>query len=134
MAPPPGNENEFSDIVRNIGAQPAQAPVALTVLQSFCQGIEQGSGGAVRCWLERGYLTNLGQQWRVMVRGGEQGQPQVLLRAYVPDRTPPVATLDLYDEAPIACDDEATLRAQLKRFLGDAGTQANLRLLASSPG
>ena len=128
------NGSGFADLVRGVFAADASPPSpALTILKTFCEDIQRGSDNALTCRLERGYPTNLGQQWRVMVQGVGGGSPQVLLRAYVKDRPPPLATLDVFDEAPIDCDDEAALRAQLRRFLNDEGTRASLRMLAATP-
>lgn len=113
-----------TDVVR------ADLGKVVQVLDEFCAGVGKGWNERVRCWRTRGFLTNLGQEWRVMMASAAGGPEHVMLRAHVAPGGFPVR-LDLYEEELVECADEAALREALKRFLQDPTTRSNLELLAS---
>jgi hypothetical protein len=89
---------------------------ALDILEEFCKAIRDYTGQRLECWLSQGFLVNMGQEWRVMVKPVSRDFEQILLRAYVPLNGFP-AWLDIYDEEPIRCVDDASLRENLAGFL-----------------
>lgn len=121
--------NPFAE---RIAAQaPDQPPGsrALAILDEFCHGVREGTEGRVRCWLERGFITGLGQEWRVMFASANDGPEQIMLRAHVPVGDFPVL-LDVYAEELVKCSDEDALRSALGDFLDEPVTRDNLALLA----
>ena len=106
-------------------ASGAAVRAALAVLDEFCEAVSQYTQGKVRCQRERGFVTNLGQEWRVVIQAASGGPAQVMFRAHVPVQGFPVL-LDLHEEALIDCQDEAALRAQLEQFLQDENVRAQI--------
>ena len=90
--------------------------VALSVLNEFCQAIRDYTEQKLECGAKQGFLVNLGQEWKVIIKPAGRDFEQILLRAYVPF-SGFITTLDLYGDALIACHDEAELRENLAEFL-----------------
>jgi hypothetical protein len=111
--------NEFLETLRST-SQPGANDGVLGVLDEFCQGVEAFTGGGAACQRRSGFVTNLGQEWRIVVRSAAGGPEQVLLRAHVPLQGYPVK-LDLYEEQLVDCPGEAELRAGLRRALSIPG-------------
>jgi hypothetical protein len=120
--------NEFLDVLSSAPAV-REDPAALAVLDEFCDGIRAFTGERVLCWREPGFITNLGQEWRVLLKPAVRDYQQVLLRAHVPVDAFPVH-LDLYEEAMVVCADAASLREQLKRFLQQSSVRETLTYLS----
>lgn len=117
--------NEFLEVLTT-GPQPAEGfQPALQILDEFCAAVEQYSQGKVACRRERGFVTNLGQEWRVVLQSRSGGPEHILFRAHVPVQGRPV-TLDLYEEALVKCEDETALRAELRRFLQEPNVREQI--------
>jgi hypothetical protein len=102
----------------------------LEVLADFCTAISNQAKERVRCWLARGYVTNLGQEWRVMARAAEEGAPEVaLLRAHLDAHG--ATHLDLYGEELITCADDSQLAAELVRHVRSAEFRDLLSMMAA---
>ncbi|MBM3498394.1 MAG: hypothetical protein FJX74_06950 [Armatimonadetes bacterium] len=100
---------------------------ALAVLDEFCKLVEAKTG--VKCQLVRGYLVNIGQEWKVMMAAATGGPEYVMLRAYIP-ATGDTVHLDLYAEELAEARNAEELRVRLEAFVSEPVTQENLRLLA----
>ena len=112
------NTNEFFDALKTTASARRSDPAAgaIKVLEEFCAGVERFTKKKARCQLRRGFSTNLGQEWRIILHSSAGGPDQLLFRAHVPPGGYPVR-LDLYEDRLTECIDEAALRAQLKRAL-----------------
>src|ERR1035438_4730159 len=87
--------NPFDEAMEDLAELAVEDP-RLKVLDQFCQGVETHTKGGVECHLERGYTTNLGQEWRVVAKSSSHGGPEyALLRAHLAPRGE--CHLDLYD-------------------------------------
>jgi hypothetical protein len=120
--------NPFTQIVKDNLLPEDRIEKPLRVLREFCDGIEEATEGKILCTLEEGFLTNLGQEWRIMVQPGRSGPKTILLRAHVHADGFPVQ-LDFYDEDLVPCKDEAVLVRRLSEFLARKNTQNALSLL-----
>lgn len=99
---------------------------ALAVLDEFCKDIDDYTNHSASCERERGYVTEFGQEWRVVLRASEGGRyPQVMFRAYVPAGGFPVQ-LDLHETGLTSCEDEPALRKQLEDFVRDPNVHAQI--------
>jgi len=90
--------------------------VALDILDEFCDAIRAYTGNRLECWRTPGFSVNMGQEWKIMLKPRARSYEQILLRAYVPIEGFP-ASLDLYDDSIVTCNDEAALRRHLANFL-----------------
>ncbi len=122
-----GNGNEFQTFLKKHPIKPGQSTKALKVLRSFCEAIESHTANKVQCKLERGYVSNLGQEWRVII-APVLAAPTILLRAHVSAGGFPVF-LDLFEEEPVRCDTEKNLRENLLRFLSQGTTRETIAVL-----
>ncbi|MBI2301618.1 MAG: hypothetical protein HYU66_22175 [Armatimonadetes bacterium] len=117
--------NPFEDAWGDLG-QEAGDP-RLAVLKQFAESIRAATGGRVVAGLKRGYVTNLGQEWRVVLCPSEGGMEVVLLRAHLP--VGEETYLDLYDAELVKVGSPSALEGQLKAFAGSAAAKDNLRVL-----
>ncbi len=124
--------NEFAEVLARHPLPPAD-PRALTVLDEFCVGIEEGTRKAVLCRLEPGFTTNQGQEYRIILRPKLSRYDRILIRAYIPvnglDGSDVI--LDLYDDESRKCKNEASLREELRNFLEEESTRTTLALLST---
>lgn len=90
--------------------------VALDILDEFCQAIRDYTEQKLECGVKQGFLVNMGQEWRVIIKPAGRDFEQILLRAYIPLGGFPTE-LDLYDDALVRCGSEDELRANLASFL-----------------
>ena len=124
------SDNEFARALEEARPEDAgAATVPRRVIEEFCQGVAQFTDNRVNCRLVPGFATNLGQEWRVVMRAAGGGPEQVLLRAYIAPRGFPVQ-LDLYDEDLVECVDEDHLHQALLEFSRRETTAATLSGLA----
>ncbi len=133
MAQLPQAGNPFLQAARQAMAAPAgggQFQAVLGIIDEFCQAIEQGAAGTLACVREPGFLTNLGQEYRVLIRTQRRQFEHILCRAHVDPAGLPTM-LDLYDEDLTECDTEAVLRRELLAFLNKSTTRDVLRTLAA---
>ena len=126
--------NEFLDTLKSEqakrGSNPAQLSEALEILNVFCQGIGEYTANKVECTVEKGFLVNIGQEWRVKVKSSATlPYEQILFRAYIPAGGYPI-TLDLYDESTIECRDGKSLKKRLNDFLKRPSTFDLIQLLS----
>jgi hypothetical protein len=123
--------NEFLDELRATSTLRAADPSAgvLSVLDEFCEGIQSFTSNKAVCRRTRGFVTSLGQEWRIVIQSASGGPEQILLRAHVPQSGYPVK-LDLYEEQLTDCPDEPALRSELKRALALSGIQDTINYFA----
>jgi hypothetical protein len=123
--------NPFDDVMKDL-ADLNPHDERLEVLDQFCQGLQANTHNGVECRLERGYATNLGQEWRVMAKPSSAGGPDyVLLRAHLePGRR---CHLDLYDEELSIIDGSEALAEALKRFARTDDFRTMLWTLVARP-
>jgi hypothetical protein len=123
--------NPFLDAVRQ-AAQPPQNlhQEVMDVLQEFCDAVATYPNGRLQCLRVPGFVTNLGQEYRIIVKSQPRNFEHLLLRAHVPSGGLPVL-LDLYDEDLIPCKAIPDLRQTLLDFLNRDATTDVLRTLAA---
>lgn len=102
----------------------------LVVLQELCDAVAQYPGGRLQCSKVPGFVTNLGQEYRIVVKPTTKPFEHLLLRAHIPASGTPIM-LDLYDDDLFRCDSPAVLEQQLTSFLERDSTQDVLRTLAA---
>ena len=124
--------NPFLNAVRAAGTQLAnpQHHDILKVLQDFCDAVKQFPSGNLDCWKVPGFVTNLGQEYRILVKPVSKNYEHLLIRAHVPAAGTPVM-LDLYDDDLIRCNTPSDLEKNLLDFLGRPLTQNLLQDLAA---
>jgi hypothetical protein len=120
--------NEFAQVLKDAKIPDRILQRPLQILEEFCAGVEEATEDKLNCTLESGFITELGQEWRVMARSSNMTDGYILLRAHVPGDGFPVQ-LDFYDEELIPCANESALRKSLTNFLKQKTTQNNLTLL-----
>ena len=86
------------------------------VAQGICEALSKDKSAQLDVELEPGFMTNLGQQYRLRLRIPARKWEETLLRAYIPSGGFPVS-LDLGDEQPEACDDKSQLDESILRFM-----------------
>lgn len=116
--------NPFAEVLIK-SPLPSPDPRPVEVLDEFCDGVREATSNVVFCRRERGFLTNQGQEYRIIIRSESTPYDQILLRAYVPLNGWDVI-LDLYDDNPKICADETTLRRELENFLEEPTTRETI--------
>lgn len=91
-------------------------PAAKNILLEFCRAIRDFTQHKLECGAKEGFLVNMGQEYRVVVKPVGRDFEQILLRAYIPFTGFPTI-LDIYDDELISCRDAEELRTQLDAFL-----------------
>lgn len=120
-------DNVFLDALRRSATPPDQAAGVLATLDQ-CDGVRQYTGGALECRRFPGFVTNLGQECRIVLRSPGSVE-HILFRAHVPASGFPVR-LDLYEEDLVECRDQDTLRERLKEFLEHPTTRDAINSLS----
>lgn len=122
-----------NDFLKTLQKKPLKqsSEASLQVIDQFCQSIREYTNQKVECRRESGFVTNLGQEWRIVINPAVGGYPQVLFRAYVPLGGYPVQ-IDLYAGELTPCSNETALRKVLNRFLQQQTVQETIQYLSSS--
>ena len=118
--------NRFARVLAPQLDEPAAVCESLGILREFCAGIEQSTQRRVQCLLQAGFQVNHGQEWRPLLRARGQEPEQVLLRAYVPPASWPVA-LDLHEAALTICRNAEELTAALSAYLAEPAVVEQIR-------
>ena len=107
--------NEYAAI---LDEKPANTKVSTAIgeLQLMCAGVSERIGDRGRCELERGYVVDYGQEFKVTLIRSDNQYKLVLLRAYVPRGDFPTL-LDTYSEEMAECKDLGRLKKELANFL-----------------
>jgi len=110
--------DRLSDDLKN--AQKPEFGQAYKALREIAEGIREalskGAAGQLDVVLEPGYVTNLGQQYRLRLGIPARKWEETLLRAYIPSEGFPIK-LDLGDEEPVTCGDRKQLDDAVLRFM-----------------
>ena len=116
--------NEYAAILKE-SPQPSYVSPSIQELRNFCDGITEHVHPRGKCELERGYLVDYGQEFRVTLIRSEDQYKVILLRAYVPVKSLPVL-LDTYAEEMITCKSVKELKAELGKFLRMENVQSQI--------
>lgn len=106
----------------NLGkSQKPEFRKAYNALENVARGIRDtlrspGSQHNLDVELEPGYITNLGQQFRLRLSIPTRKWQDTLLRAYIPTDGFPVR-LDLGEEEPVTCADQGEIERAVLGFL-----------------
>ena len=120
------SSNEFVEAWQSNDGLNDRSDPRLTVLKEFAESIAAATAGRVTAAVSRGYVSNLGQEWRVVARS-DGDSAVILLRAHLgADDT---TQLDLYDEELETCDGAEALRERLKTFARSSAARSNLQVL-----
>ena len=125
--------NELCEAVADFGNSPALAhelDLAKYEGPAKLKTEEAHTNTRIECFLERGYLVNMGQEWRVKIRATRRSYEQILLRAYISSSGYPIM-IDLYEEDMIECKTPLSLRKRLKEFLQQPSTSDLITLFAA---
>lgn len=128
--------DDLQDFLSSLKASRAPAgsvAEVLEILDMFCAAIQQHTEKKVGCVRVPSFVTNLGQEYRIVLAPSGGEYEHVLLRAHVPASGLPV-NLDLYDEDLVPCEDTAALRRALKEFLQRDNTGDVIKVLATRAG
>lgn len=125
-------DNPFAAVLTEELEKKEQAQQSLKILRDFCDGIELSTGRQVDCKLERGYRVEYGQEWRPVLRSLLGGPPNLLFRAYVPERDWPVM-LDLREGALTQVNGPDELTSILQNFLRNPNVIEQIRYVMAFP-
>lgn len=110
--------DRLSDELEN--AQQPEYDRAYRALRDIAEGIrefvDKSKTGQLDVDLEPGYVTNLGQQFRLCLGIPTRKWGETLLRAYIPSDGFPVK-LDLGDEESVSCGNKQELDDAVLRFM-----------------
>jgi hypothetical protein len=123
--------SEFLQVLNRSKPAPGAAAPVLEVLDEFCTAIHEYSKDRVKCLRVPGFVTNYGQEYRIILMPAGSKFEHILLRAHVPAEGFPVR-LDLYDEDLLVCNGLPTLRRRLKEFLQRSNTKEVINALVSA--
>lgn len=107
-------QNLFEGTLSGLNALDAES--SFRIISALCDYVRSHTENVVQCWPAPGYVTDLGQEYKIILKGGDPGVEHLLLRAHIPATGFPVR-LDLYDEDLIECRTEDDLHQQLRMFL-----------------
>ena len=93
--------------------------------------LSKGRPGKLEVALEPGYLTNMGQQFRLRLSIPARKWEETLLRAYIPVDGFPVK-LDLGEEEPVPCRDTAELEQAVLKVLKKPEIDSRLTIVRES--
>lgn len=117
--------NPFYDALVESPPVSNQAQQVLDILDEFGRGVEQYAQNQVTINRERGFVVNMGQEWRVTIRSLAGGPEQPMFRAYVPiDGFPTM--LDLHEQELLKCDSPEDVRGALQEFLRDPSVKEQI--------
>lgn len=117
--------NKYADILNEIPLASQVSP-SIEELRRFCEGVTEYTQTHGECKLERGYLVNFGQEFRVTLIRAENKYKLILLRAYVPSNDLPVL-LDTYADEMVKCNSLKDLKVALEQFLRRADIQTQIQ-------
>lgn len=117
--------NVYADIL-NTSPKPSRVSEPIEELRRFCEGVTVYVGPNGQCILERGYVVNIGQEFKVSLVRTDNQYKLVLLRAYVPPKDFPVY-LDSYGDEMIECTALLDLKRELGKFLSTESVQDQIR-------
>lgn len=85
------------------------------LLNEFCGDVERVTNGQLTCALVPGFVTNLGQEWRVTVHSVPKNIDHILFRVHVPVGGVPT-WLDFYEEQLVECLTADDVQQRLQAF------------------
>ncbi len=133
MAPDNSLRDDFLSDLKMSAASTGSMAEVLEVLDAFCAAIQDYANNRVRCARVPGFVTNLGQEYRIVLAPATGSLEHILLRAHVPGAGLPV-NLDLYDEDLERCDTKEDLQKALRSFLQRENTNDVINVMAHQSG
>ena len=122
--------NPFLDALTRSPQPSEKFQEPLKILDEFCDAVRDYTEGRAKAWRERGFVTNYGQEWRIMLQSTSGGPEQPMFRAYVPAGGYP-AGLDLHQAEVTEYPDGDSIRKALVQFLEDPSVKEQIRYFAS---
>jgi hypothetical protein len=117
--------NEYATILNERPHRSQDSP-SIEELRKFCDGITEYTQPQGHCKLERGFLVNVGQEFRVTLIRADNQYKLILLRAYVPSNDLPVL-LDTYGDEMVKCNSLKDLKEALGQFLRREDIQTQIQ-------